>query len=79
MSSSLNENSVSGIYTCSCGNLETHIKGKSKAPCSRILCGKNNSWTLIVKTEELEESLKYPSLYPVNDLVVNMKTRFANK
>lgn len=77
MSSSLNDSSVSGIYTCSCGNLETHIKGKSKAPCSK--CGKNNSWTLIIRTEELEDSLKYPYSYPITDLVLKIKERYANK
>ena len=40
MGRSLNSEDVSGIYTCSCGNLETHVSGKPKAPCSSSFCKK---------------------------------------
>lgn len=63
MGTSLIHLSVSGIYGCYCGNLETHINGKLKAPCSS--CGRNSSWTLIVGTEELEKALS--SNFPYTD------------
>lgn len=71
MSSSIKSSDISGIYTCSCGNLETHIYENPKAPCSK--CTKNNSWTLIVGTEELEKSLKYPYSNPLDTLKEKIK------
>ena len=45
----MDPNSPSGIYECTkCGNEETHVEGKSFAPCS--LCGAN-SWKLVRKTK----------------------------
>ncbi len=42
-------NEPSGIYACkNCGNEETHVKGRTFAPCSK--CGKNN-WRLKRKTD----------------------------
>lgn len=39
----------SGIYKCTkCGNEETHVKGKSKAPCSK--CESNSNWKLVRET-----------------------------
>lgn len=40
--------SVSGIYRCSCGHEQTHVKGKNFAPCAK--CGKNDEWTLVRET-----------------------------
>ncbi|CAK7066952.1 hypothetical protein [Fusobacterium varium] len=78
MGSSLDSNSVSGIYTCYCGNLETHINGKSKAPCSS--CKRNSSWTLLVETEELEKALKSTTSYlETESLGRIIAYRFKNK
>lgn len=81
MGRSLNSEDVSGIYTCSCGNLETHVSGKPKAPCSSSLCKKNDSWTLIIGTEELENCLRYPATYSdeAKALLDTMKARFKSK
>ena len=78
MGKSLNYESVSGIYTCYCGNLETHINGKSKAPCSS--CAKNSSWSLILETEELDRTLNsdYPGI-EFNTLGGEMVSRFKNR
>jgi DNA-directed RNA polymerase subunit RPC12/RpoP len=39
----------SGIYKCTnCSNEETHVEGKSFAPCS--VC-RNNDWQLVRKTK----------------------------
>lgn len=70
MGKSLTNLDVSGIYTCNCGNLETHIQSKSKAPCS--------SWNLLIETEELEKLLKNPYLNP-SDIGRLIVQRFASR
>lgn len=45
----MNQNEPSGIYKCTkCSNEETHVQGKSFAPCSK--CG-NNDWKLVRLTK----------------------------
>ena len=76
MGKSLTSLDVSGIYTCSCGNLETHIQSKSKAPCSS--CSKNSSWNLLIETEELEKLLKNP-YFNQNEIGRLIVQRFVNR
>lgn len=76
MGKSLSSSDVSGIYTCDCGNLETHIHSKSKAPCSS--CNKNSSWNLLIETEELEKLLEYP-YFNQSDIGKLIVERFVNK
>ena len=47
--SSLDHTSESGAYKCTkCGNLEVHVKGDHKAPCSK--CGSNCNWVMETQT-----------------------------
>ncbi len=41
--------SESGAYKCiKCGNLEVHVKGHHKAPCSK--CRSNSNWVMETQT-----------------------------
>ena len=47
--SSLDHSAESGAYKCTkYGNFEVHVKGNSKAPCSK--CGSNSNWVIETQT-----------------------------
>lgn len=70
MSRELKED-VSGIYTCSCGNLVTHVQGNRTPPCGS--CDKKE-WSLICGTEEIEAGLKK---YDLPEIVKTMRNRYS--
>ena len=69
MSKELKEN-ISGIYTCSCGNLVTHVQGNRTPPCGS--CDKKK-WNLICGTEEIELGLKE---YKLTEVITTIRERF---